>query len=254
MSVIRIGYIPWFEKSPNTAELGAVNYYGWSEVVNVDLEKLDTWKDSKKGFMKCPAFVKYVDQTWVIKSLIDIELVWDDVNKVLNSNLPPMAHNAMVRVHWGDFDPNTDRPIIAINSSFLFVADEEVWVDFLPPYNHLDPKWRLMPGSFNIGTWFRPVVPTFEMFDNRIEIKRGQPLAYIKFRSTNPQDMFQMVKQDRTEELEHLVNSCVSVKVYQPNLSWKVVSGVIPNSAKTKKLVNSKEPWICRFFRKILNK
>ena len=255
MSVVRIGYIPWFEKSPNTAALGAVNYYGWSEIVAFELEKLDTWKDSKKGFMKCPAFVKYVDQTWMIKSLIDIDLTWDPHNKVLNSNLPQLADNAMVRTHWGDFNPLADAPIVAINSSFLFLADEEVWVDFLPPYNHHDPSWRLMPGSFNINSWQRPVVPTFEMLENIVHIKRGQPLAYIRFRSTNPQDMFQMVKQERTEELEHLVNSAVSVKSYHPNLSWKIVSGVIPNKLRgDRKLVKSKEPWICRFFRKILRK
>lgn len=253
MSVIRIGYIPWFEKSPQTNN-GSVNYYGWSEVVQIELEKLDTWKDSKKGFMKCPAFVKYVDQTWVIKSLVDIELQWDHVNKVLSSNLPGLAHDAMVRVHWGDFDVHTDCPIVAINSAFLFLADEEVWVDFLPPYNELDTAWRLMPGSFNIESWQRPVVPTFEMLENHITIKRGQPLAYIKFRSTNPQDMFQLVKQERTPELEHLVNSCVTVKSYQPNLSWKVVSGAIKNKLRPANLVKKKEPLICRFFRFILRK
>lgn len=255
MSVVRIGYIPWFEKSPNTAELGAVNYYGWSEIVAFELEKLDTWRDSKKGFMKCPAFVKYVDQTWMIKSLIDLDLTWDPNNKVLSSNLPQLANQAMVRTHWGDFDPSVDAPIIAVNSSFLFVADEEVWVDFLPPYNHHDPSWRLMPGSFNINTWQRPIVPTFEMLENTVHIKRGQPLAYIRFRSRNPQDLFKLVKQERTEELEHIVNACVSIKSYQPNLSWQVVAGNIPNKLREgKELVKSKEPWICRFFRKLLNK
>jgi hypothetical protein len=254
MSVVRIGYIPWFEKSPQTSGLGPFNYYGWSEIVQFEIEKLDTWKDSDKGFMKCPAFVKYVDQTWVIRSLIDITLIWDDRNKVLSSNLPKLAHDAMIRVHWGDFDSNKDAPIVAINSAFIFVADEEVWIDFMPPYNHIDLNWRLMPGSFNICNWQRPVVPTFEMLNNQVEIKRGQPLAYIKFRSRNPQDMFQLNRQERTEELEHIVNSSVTVKTYQHNLSWKVVSGIIPNKLRPKKLVKPAEPWICRFFRKILNK
>lgn len=253
MAALKVGYTPWFEKSHFTSGKGSFNYYGWNEIVTYDIEKLDSWKDSRKGFMKCPAFVKYVDQIWVIKSTIDLTLSWDPINKVLNSNLPSEAHEAMVRTHWGDFNPETDAPIVAVNSAYLFIADEEVWVDFLPPFNHIDPKWRLMPGSFNICNWQRPVVPTFEMLDNYIEIKRGQPLAYIKFRSKNPQDLFKLIKQDRTEELEHLVNSSVSVKSYQPNLSWQVVSGNIPNNLrKGKKLVKTKEPWICRFFRKFI--
>ncbi len=253
MSIIKIGYVPWFEKSPFTNQ-GSLNYYGWSEVVQFDLEKVDTWKDSTKGFMKCPAFVKYVDQTWVIKSSIDIDIRWDSTNKVLHSNLPELAHNAMLRTHWGDFNIETERPIIAVNSSYLFVADDDVWIDFLPPFNDIDPKWRLMPGSFNIKNWQRPVVPTFEMLADEVTLKRGQPLAYIKFRSRNPQDMFKLIKQERTAELEHLANSCVTIKAYQPNLSWHVVSGNVPNNQrKGKKLVKT-EPWICRFFRFILRK
>ena len=253
MSIIKIGYIPWFEKSPHTNN-GSVNYYGWSEIIHFDLEKLDTWKDSKKGFMKCPAFVKYVDQTWVIKSTIDVTIRWDSFNKVLHSDLPTMAHEAMIRTHWGDFNPETDRPIVAVNSAFLFVADDDVWVDFLPPYNDIDLKWRLMPGSFNIKNWQRPVVPTFEMMADEIVIKRGQPLAYIKFRSKDPQDLFKLVKQERTDELEHLVNSSVTVKSYQPNLSWQIVSGNIPNKLRDGKTLVKKEPWICKFFRFILRK
>ena len=250
---IKVGYTPWFEKSPNTSGMGPLNYYGWNEIVHYDLEKLDTWKNSKVGFMKCPAFVKYVDQIWVVKALVDIDIEWDPYNKVLLSNLPSLAHDAMVKVHWGDFDPEKDKPIVAINTATLFYADEETWVDFLPPWNHIDPKFRIMPGSFNIHTWQRPVIPTFEMLDNKISFKRGQPLAYIKFRTRDPQDMIQLVKQPRTDELDHIVNASVSLKSYQPNLSWKVVTGIIPNKIRPKKMVKT-EPWICRMFRKLLRK
>lgn len=253
MSVIKVGYVPWFEKSPQTSN-GSFNYYGWSDIAQFDLEKLDTWKDSNKGFMKCPAFVKYVDQTWVIKSTIDIVIRWDNVNKVLHSSLPEHAHNTMLRTHWGDFDPNKDQPIVAVNSSYLFVADDDVWIDFLPPFNEIDSAWRLMPGSFNIKNWQRPVVPTFEMLADEVVLKRGQPLAYIKFRSNNPQDLFKLIKQERTEELEHLVNSSITVKSYQPNLSWHIVTGNVPNNLRKGKHLVKREPWICRFFRFILRK
>lgn len=253
MASIQIAYIPWFEKSPFT-NCGTVNYYGWSDIAQFELEKLDTWKDSTKGFMKCPAFVKYVDQTWVIKSTIDLDIRWDNCNKVLHSNLPESAHNAMIRTHWGDFDSQTERPIIAINSSFLFVSDDDVWIDFLPPFNDIDSTWRLMPGSFNINNWQRPVVPTFEMMADEIHIKRGQPLAYIKFRSKDPQDLFKLNKQPRTDELEHLVNSAITVKSYQQNLSWKIVSGIVPNNLRKGKKLIKKEPLICKFFRFILRK
>jgi len=248
---IKVGYTPWFERSPLTDGKGPLNYYGWNELVHFDLEKLDTWQNSKVGFMKCPAFVKYVDQIWVVRALIDVEIEWDKSNKVLLSNLPPMAHDAMVKVHWGDFDPENDKPIVALNTATLFYADEEVWVDFLPPWNHIDPKFRIMPGSFNICNWQRPVIPTFEMLDDKITFKRGQPLAYIKFRTRDPQDLIKLVKQPRTDQLDHIVNSSVSLKSYQSNISWKIVTGALPNKQRPKKLVKT-EPWICRFFRKFV--
>lgn len=252
---INVGYIPWFEKSPLTFGQGPVNYYGWADIAHFDLEKLDTWRGSKLGFMNCPAFVKYVEQVWVVKCPIDVTIKWDKYNKALLSNLPSMAHDAFVKVHWGDFDPDVDTPIVALNAAMLFFSDEpDVWVEQLPPFNHIDPAWRIMPGSFNIHNWQRPVVPTFEMFDEEISFKRGQPLAYIRFRSKDPLDTFKPIKQERTEEHDHLVNSSVSVKSYHPKLSWKVVTGQVPNKLRQGKKLVKTEPWICRLARRILRK
>jgi hypothetical protein len=75
------------------------------------------------------------------------------------------------------------------------------------------------------------------MLANTVKIQRGQPLAYIRFRSNNPQDKFKLIKQDRTPELEKLVLSCSSLKFFQRNLSWKFVTGLIPNKLRPKKLV-----------------
>ena len=218
----KIGWTTWFEKQPLTVDLIPLNYYGWSELTYFEPEKLETWKDSTNGFMKCPAFLNYNSQTWVLKSWIDVELTWDANNGVLNSNLPFEQHQSMIRLHSADFTIGVDRPIVAINCSYLFVADKTTLVEFLPPYNHDVTEMRLMPGSFNISGWQRPIMPTFEMLTDKLTIKRGQPLAYIRFRSEDLKDSFKLEKLDRTPELEHLVRSCVSVKSYQKTLSWQI--------------------------------
>jgi hypothetical protein len=206
-------------------------------LLHYDLEKLDTWKNSTSNYTKCPAFINYVDQFWVLKSSIDVVLTWDETKKKLSSNLAPNAHDMLIKSHAGDFNPYTSLPIVAINNGVVFFADTEVWLDFLPPFNHIDTAWRLIPGSFNIHSWQRPAVPTFEMLSNTVKIQRGQPLAYARFRSTNPQDKFKLIKQEKTEELEKLVMSCSSVKFFQRNLSWKFVTGLIPNKLRPKKLI-----------------
>lgn len=229
MKTIKIGYVPWFEKNDLYSDTNPAFNDSWTNLLNYDLEKLDTWKDSTSNFMKCPAFINYIDQFWVLKSSVDVTLTWNPTKKSLTSNLLPTAHDMLIKSHAGDFNPYTSYPISAINNGVVFYSDDNVWVDFLPAFNHIDPSWRLLPGSFNICNWQRPVVPTFEMLNNEVTIQRGQPLAYVRFRSNDPRDLFKLVKQPRTQEIEEQVMACSSVKFFQRNLSWKIVTGIIPN-------------------------
>jgi hypothetical protein len=125
-------------------------------------------------------------------------------------------------LHWGDFNPETGKPIVALSNSFVFVSDHDVYLETVPPFNDIDKSWRLIPGSYNIGNWYRPFITTFEMLENEITINRGQPLAYLKFRSNSLKDKIKLIKIDRTENLEHAVNSSLTLKHYIPKLSWKI--------------------------------
>lgn len=229
---IKIGWCPWPEKIHQTND-GAAAYWGHAEVLAIPPARLDTWENSYSGFTKCPAFSTYTASTFMMFSNIDLELSWDPVNKVLNSNLPQHAHNTHVNLHTQDFVPDVDPPIVAIMSSILFVADQPVVIEMMPPYNHIDPAWRMMPGSFNIYNWFRPVIPTFEMLHTHVSIKRGQPLMYIRFKTENFKDNFVLERIERTKKLDHLVNSCLSVKSYQPSLSWKISNSFNPIRPKS---------------------
>lgn len=213
----------------------AVTYFGWAEVACIDPKKLDTWDNTTSGFTKCPAFTTFVNSTYVLHANIDIELHWDRNNKVLNSNLNHAAHNTYVNLHHLDFNPDTGFPIVGLSSSYLFVADEPVMMEMTPPYNHIDPAWRMMPGAFNIFNWQRPIVPTFEMLEDRVTIKRGQPLIYVRFRTENFKDNIVLERIERTPELDHIVNSNLSVKTYQRNLSWKIANTI--NKFRPKKFL-----------------
>jgi len=221
--IVKVGWLPWHENNEYTTK-NAVTYYGWAEVAALEPKKLDAWEGTSSGFNKCPAFLHYVNSTYMLLANIDIELQWDPINKVLNSNLPQHAHNTYINLHSADFDPSTGYPIVGLSSSYLFVADEPVIMELIPPYAHIDPAWRIMPGAFNIYNWQRPVVPTFEMLQNKVIIKRGQPLVYARFRTESFKESVQLHRIERTTELDHVVNSNLSVKTYQKNLSWKIVN------------------------------
>lgn len=220
---VKVGWLPWHENN-NLTSSNAVTYFGWAEVAALDPKKLDTWEDTTSGFTKCPAFAHYVNSTYMLFANIDIELIWDPINKVLNSSLNHAAHNTYVNLHSADFDPNNGYPIVGLASSYLFVADDPVIMELIPPYAHIDPAWRIMPGAFNICNWQRPVVPTFEMLQNKVTIKRGQPLLYVRFRTESFKETVILQRIERTPELDHVVNSNLSVKTYQKNLSWKLAN------------------------------
>jgi len=220
---VEVGWLPWHENNHLTTN-NAITYFGWAEIAAFEPKKLDAWENTTSGFTKCPAFVNYINSTYMLLANIDIELYWDRNNRVLNSNLQHHAHNTYVNLHHGDFDPEKDYPIVGISSSYLFVADQPVVMELTPPYCHIDPAWRVMPGAFNIYNWQRPVVPTFEMLQDRVVIKRGQPLVYVRFKTENFNDVISLKRIERTPELDHVVNSNLSVKTYQKNLSWKIAN------------------------------
>jgi hypothetical protein len=221
---VKVGWCPWSEKSPATDSAGA--YWGQADLLAIPPKRLDTWENSYSGFTKCPAFTTYVANTYMLCSRIDVDLAWDTENKVLNSSLPQIAHNTYINLHDRDFVPDVDPPIVAMMSGMVFVSDEPVVIEMTPPYNHIDPSWRAMPGAFNIQNWFRPVIPTVEMLHAHVSIKRGQPLMYIRFRTENLKDNIVLERIERTPKLEHLVNSCLAVKSYQPSLSWKIANSL----------------------------
>lgn len=235
--MIDIGYIRWFEKNDYYSRSDPEKNDSWMNLLNYDLEKLDTWKNSTSNFTKCPAFITYIDNVWMIKSPIDINLKWENHKKKIVSDLSPIAHDMLIKTHSADFNPYTSFPIVALNTGFVFLADDDVWIDFIPAFNHTDPGWRLIPGTFNIKNWQRPVVPTIEMLQNEIKIQRGQPLAYVKFRSSDLRDKFKLIKQEQTPEIENIVMSCISVKFFQRNISWKFITGLLPNQFRPKKLL-----------------
>lgn len=233
---VKIGWCPWPEKSHMTTSMSSM-YWGYGELVAIEPKKLDTWENSHSGFTKCPAFTTYVNSTYMLCAAIDVDLTWDPINKVLNSNLMQPAHETYINLHHQDFVPDIDPPIVAMMSSMLFVADQPVIIEMSPPYNHIDPAWRAMPGAFNIYNWFRPVIPTFEMLHTKVSFKRGQPLMYVRFRTENFKDNVVLERIERTDKLDHLVNSCLSVKAYQPSLSWKFVNSI--NKLRPKKLLST---------------
>src|SRR6056300_1673984 len=107
---LKIGYCPWFTRD-NYTDMSSTHNPEWIENTYFELDRLDTWKNSNSRFLECPAMMGYINNTFVLRSLVDLDLEWDDRNLTLLSNLSGASHDLMLRVHYEDFDHKKGFPI-----------------------------------------------------------------------------------------------------------------------------------------------
>jgi hypothetical protein len=137
-------------------------------------------------FTKCPAFKEYYKNTYVIKSPVDITITYDKETKVLSIKPQAQVFYDSAILYRGDTVGNDDAFLMSFNVNYLFIADKDCMLEFLPASMHSSDfidMTRLVNGTFNINKWYRPVEVAFEIKNPSfsIKIKRGDPLAYVRF-------------------------------------------------------------------------
>jgi hypothetical protein len=167
-------------------------------------------------FTKCPAFIQYYKNTYVIKSPVDIEFRYDYEIKQLNIFPQHQAfYDANVK-HRGYSVGKDDSFLMSFALSYLFIADKDCELELTPCSMHkseFTDKTRLINGSFNINKWYRPIEIAFEFKDDvkQIKIKRGDALAYVKFL---PKDKgkIKLQHKDFSKETLDAVATCLATK------------------------------------------
>lgn len=207
------------------------------ELLYFEPEKIDVYKETQSTFKMCPAVNNHVNKFWVIKSPCDLTLNYDRNKKICNINQNQAFYNAFVHFRFDEFK-DTDYAVCSIMFMYMFVADEPVWMEVYPAFMHENSveNIRVVPGGFDIYNWQRPIDFTFEILDDTkpVEIKRGQPLFYVKFNSKKINDDFKLQRIQWTEELAKLTKMCL-VNSYVKGISWYLHK--IGNKLRPKKLV-----------------
>ena len=109
-----------------------------------------------------------------------------------------------------------ERPSFEFDLSWLFFSDEDLSVYFTPPFFH-NPEYlqygTVVPGEFNIGSWFRPF--KFEMQtwkkEGDIIFKENEPLFYAEFKTDRPIIFHRFVE---NEKLRKYRNAVVKHKMF----------------------------------------
>lgn len=181
-----------------------------------------------KGVSFCPAVIDHEAHIFEVPCPIDIALRYqpnkDGEPGLINlageqSSIRPKHLNQMFvivnRREWRD--PN--RPIVQFMTPYVFLADEPVYINQMPPFYHYNPNpWpgMIIGGRFPIDVWPRGLVWAFEWYDTKKDliVKRGEPWFYAMFEASDPSRKMRMVEAELTPQLQEYMSGIKGVTNY----------------------------------------
>lgn len=158
---------------------------------------------------QCPAWREYYKNTFVVDAPFDLTIQSDgDGGYTYDSSIPLQNSRAhMVHVDGAH--------TVQLRIQDLVFADAPLMAEQLQPTligNTFHKKIDMVSGAFNIGKWLRPLNFAFQTFvgePTTIEIKRGDPLYFLRFDTTEDIEIKKFKPSPRIYEL---LNQCGYVK------------------------------------------
>jgi hypothetical protein len=119
------------------------------------------------------------------------------------------------QAEWRD----SNKPVLQMMTSYVFVSDDPVYINQLPPFLHYSPVPRpgvQINGRFPIDIWPRALQWAFEWHDmsKDLVLKRGEPLFYVQFEGPDPSASVRLIEAKRTPELMSHIDSITGVTEY----------------------------------------
>jgi hypothetical protein len=174
-------------------------------------------RDKDVDYFKCPAFQEYLKNVYVIRAPFDLTI---SIEKNKNGERYIRTHeydqsfwNTFINPRKGEY---SHFYTMSIAIQYLFFSEESVIMEVLPAFMHpskLQSNIKIIPGCFDISKWIRPTDFAFEVIDESqsIEIKRGDPLLYVNFRTDKS---INFIRTDYTTDIFKANQSCVGLKFF----------------------------------------
>lgn len=202
-------------------------------------------------YFKCPAFIDFVKNIYVIKSTCNLHFICDNTShriNIINSEKDRFFdfkkyHESWLcnRQHDLSEEYKKDHFLFSISNYFIFYSKQNIKMSILPPFLHdseLFYKTRIIPGSFNINKWVRPIEIALETNkkNTEINVKRGDILCYVYFTDlTNSDNKIKLKKMEEDEYVKiiKISKACTNYKhCIEPISSLKTIY------SEFKKIVN----------------
>lgn len=183
-------------------------------------------RDKHIAFLKCPAVVDLYKNVFLIRSPMDvsISIVRDDKGNCVireHAQLPRFADDFIIH---RDPAQNCRFEMLSICFCYLMYSRKELMLEIMHPTlsGHISTGLRglnLMCAKYDISKWIRPLEFAFEVHEDteRIDIKRGDPLYYIKFHTDKK---INFIRGDIDSAFD-VMSSCLSIKAFVKGNSLK---------------------------------
>jgi len=181
-----------------------------------------------KSVQKCPGAIDFDSRHFVIKCPYDLHLRLtrspDGKPQLLNvqganSAVRSSVMSQIMLMHPQSEWRHPDRPLLQFVTPYVFISDDPVWINQLPPYlDYLKTRrpGLMISGRFPIHIWPRPFMWAFEWHDTTQDLilRRGEPWFYVRFETQDPTQNVRIFEAERTEELEAYMQSVLDVSNY----------------------------------------
>lgn len=190
-------------------------------------------------YTKCPAFLDYYKNTYVLYSPVDLTIEYNSQTKIINTKPQGQDFFDKFVVYRGHEIGENDPFLMSLNFYHIFVADKDCMIEQLPNTFHNDcvsSKIKIISGTFDISKWHRPIVFAFEINDTSkpLVIKRGDPLCYIRFIPKDGKKINLIEKEFSEKELTN-INRCLHLKLAVPKMPLKILYDMAKKFVKPKK-------------------
>ena len=157
---------------------------------------------------KCPAFMASMRNMYALPSPVDFVVMRRE------GDAPLVIAGRQV---WSQPTLNNDVPYdhiaqALVDGYFYLFSDKPVDVEQLPPYLHSSNIYGIS-GRFDISTWFRSINFSSIVGENFF-VKRGDPLMYLKFHTTNKIKLHTVQWPD---EADRVCKRSTAIKEFIPN-------------------------------------
>lgn len=158
---------------------------------------------SRKGsiYLKCPAHTDFLRNTWVFCAPFDLTIEIDidlDMVKVHCENISQEIFESIIDTRFLSKSEQAKNPypLIGIDWLYVFACEQPLLMQVFPAFMHRNEftdKTTVIPGEYDVGRWTRPVETVFEIKSNqeRIVIKKGDAVSYLKFASDDSVKLIQ---------------------------------------------------------------